>query len=58
MSNTANTGWIKNKNGEKFAPKTLGSQVIIGEDDTLENILNELKKVLLTVQLVTWEADD
>ena len=34
---TINTGWLKGKNGEKFAPKTLSSQVITNEGINLES---------------------
>ena len=38
---TVKTGWLKNNNGEKFAPKTLISQVVTNDGVTLENKLNE-----------------
>ncbi len=41
MSTTVKTGWLKNNNGEKFAPKTLVSQVVTNDGVTLENKLNE-----------------
>ena len=36
MSTVINTGWLKDNNGEKFAPKTLISQVITSEGKTYE----------------------
>lgn len=39
MSTTINTGWLKDKNGDKFAPKTLTSQVINGEGVSVEQLL-------------------
>lgn len=38
---TVNTGWLKDDNGEKFAPKTLSSQVITNDGVTLESVINE-----------------
>lgn len=37
---TVKTGWLKNNNGEKFAPKTLTSQVLTDEGVTLESQLS------------------
>lgn len=37
---TVKTGWLKNNNGEKFAPKTLTSQVLTDEGITLESQLS------------------
>ena len=34
---TINIGWLKNNNGEKFAPKTLSSQVMTSDGITLED---------------------
>ena len=42
MSTTVNTGWLKDNNGEKFAPKTLASQVVNAEGISIENKLNEM----------------
>lgn len=38
---TINIGWLKNKNGEKFAPKTLVSQVVTQDGIALENSIEE-----------------
>lgn len=44
---TIKTGWLKDKNGDKFAPKTLSSQVIdsdgVNLEDKIEDKLNELR---------------
>lgn len=37
MSTTVKTGWLKNNNGEKFAPKTLTSQVQTSDGILLED---------------------
>lgn len=52
---TIKTGWLKNKNGEKFAPKTLSSQVQTADGTLLEEKINsdldslkqEIKNLLL-----------
>lgn len=36
MSTTINIGWLNDNNGDKFAPKTLSSQVITSDGSTLE----------------------
>lgn len=40
MLTTVKVGWLKDNNGEKFAPKTLASQVITPEGITLESELS------------------
>jgi hypothetical protein len=47
MSTTIKTGWLKDKNGDKFAPKTLASQVqtndgILLEDKIQQDIENKI----------------
>jgi hypothetical protein len=42
MSTTVKTGWLNDKNGEKFAPKTLISQVQDNDGVLLEDKLNNL----------------
>lgn len=37
MSTIINTGWLNDDNGDKFAPKTLSSQVITSDGITLES---------------------
>ena len=39
MSTTIKTGWLKDNDGDKFAPKTLSSQVITSEGHTLESVV-------------------
>ena len=39
---TVNTGWLKDNNGEKFAPKTLSSQVMTKDGISIDTLLNEL----------------
>lgn len=47
MSTTVNIGWLKDNNGEKFAPKTLSSQVVTSDgvnlEDKIEAQLNEFR---------------
>lgn len=44
---TIKTGWLENKNGEKFAPKTLSSQVQTSEGVLLEDkIKNDIDAAL------------
>lgn len=38
---TVKTGWLKNNNGEKFAPKTLLSQVVASDGVTFEDKIRE-----------------
>ena len=59
---TVNTGWLKDNNGEKFAPKTLSSQVINNDGVSMDLLLNEMKDYIdskaVVIQMITWEADD
>lgn len=68
MSTTVKTGWLNDKNGDKFAPKTLLSQIMTSDGTTLES---KIENDLVTkedmnaaieqssqVQIITWEADD
>jgi hypothetical protein len=47
MSSTIKIGWLKDKNGEKFAPKTLTSQVQTSDgtsvDEKFDDILDKIK---------------
>ena len=48
MSTTIKTGWLKNENGEKVAPKTLVSQVQTTDGTLLEDKINtkvEVEKI-------------
>lgn len=46
MSTTVNLGWLKDKNGDKFAPKTITTQVISETGEKLEDRLKNTEKVL------------
>lgn len=49
MSTTIKTGWLNNKNGDKFAPKTLSSQVITADGIILEDkIQSDIDEQLTT----------
>ena len=41
-----NLGWLKDKNGEKFAPKTITTQVISETGKNLEDRLENYEKLL------------
>lgn len=67
MSTPVSTGWIKDSNGEKFAPKTLTSQVQTSDgillEDKIQADLNTVKagilnKVAPTIQYGTTEVAD
>lgn len=73
MAETVKTGWLQDNNGDKFAPKTLSSQVITSDGIALEvkldvDIANAESKMESTidaklngkaaVQFITWEDDD
>ncbi len=46
MSTTVTTGWLKDKNGDKFAPKTLSSQVATSDGTTLNTKLDDIQTQL------------
>ena len=52
MSTTIKTGWLKDNNGEKFAPKTLASQVQMSDgtlfEDKIQTDLNIMKDDILS----------
>lgn len=72
MSTTVNLGWLKDKNGDKFAPKTYTSQVyeydntpldeklqkIDKELESIENIVKSPSKVEIGQQLIVKEVDE
>lgn len=66
MSTTINTGWLKNNNGEKFAPKTLSSQVLTNDGTSIESKLysdlaimeNEIKSYSDSVTLIQTEFSE
>lgn len=51
MSTTVKTGWLKDNNGEKFAPKTLSSQIQDNDgtlfEDKIQDSLNTMKSEIL-----------
>lgn len=48
MSTTVKTGWLEDSNGDKFAPKTLTSQVQTSDgtliEDKIQSDINNIKK--------------
>ena len=52
MSTTVKTGWLKDSNGENFAPKTLSSQVQMSDgtlfEDKIQTDLNIMKEDILS----------
>ena len=61
MATTVNVGWLNDENGDKFAPKTLSSQVINNDGTSLQNTLNTMTSNIenkAQVQFITWEAND
>ena len=59
MSTTVKAGWLKDKNGNKFAPKTLSSQ-IINDDGTLfeSKVTNDLTNLENNTKTYTDTAFD
>lgn len=54
MSTTVKTGWLNDKNGDKFAPKTLTSQVQTSDGTLFEDKLQtDLDTILATAQAYT-----
>lgn len=52
MSTTVKTGWLKDKNGDKFAPKTLISQVQTNDGILLEDkIQADLEEAITNVSI-------
>lgn len=51
MSTTVKTGWLNDKNGDKFAPKTLISQVQTSDgiliEDKIQTDLDAVKQEIL-----------
>ena len=53
------TGWIKNEDGEKFAPKTLASQVMTSNGESIDTkilptVTDEDNDKFLVVQEGKW----
>lgn len=42
MSTTVNIGWLKDNNGNKFAPKTLSSQVINEDGVSIDQVISQI----------------
>lgn len=55
---TLKTGWLLNKSGEKFAPKTLLSQVSTDDGVLLEQKLNEIEEKIDSSRIVLWTNSD
>ena len=55
---TINKGWLKNNKGEKFAPKTLVSQVITPDGIAFDKKINEEYATKEAVQHLSKEIDD
>ena len=59
MPTTVKTGWLNDKNGDKFAPKTLTSQVQTSDgtliEDKIQDDLNAMKTEILD-RVSTLEA--
>jgi len=52
MSTTIKTGWLNDKNGDKFAPKTLTSQVQTSDGTLIEDkIAQDIQKALDTIEI-------
>lgn len=58
MSTTVNTGWLKDNYGEKFAPKTLASQVVTPDGKSfVEEIQEQLENVDVGIEITKAEYD-
>lgn len=44
MAESAKTGWVKDNNGNKIAPKTFTSQVMTSDGTSLDDVISELHK--------------
>lgn len=63
MATTVKTGWLHDKNGDKFAPKTLTSQVQTSDgiliEDKIQTDLDAAKQEILeSVSNVSIDVDD
>lgn len=57
MSNIVKTGWLIDKSGEKFSPKTLSSQVVTPDGILLEDKIQlELDKMSDKVDKISEEV--
>lgn len=55
---TINTGWLKNNKGEKFAPKTLASQVVTQDGKPFDKSIEDGYATKEEVQQLSEEIDD
>lgn len=62
MSTKVKTGWLHDENGDKFAPKTLTSQVQTSDgilfEDKIHTDLEAMKTVILEVTASKQYVDD
>lgn len=59
MSTTVKTGWLKDKNGDKFSPRTLTSQVQTSDGTPLEDkIANDISEVAEKIVQSNWDQND
>lgn len=59
MPTTVKTGWLQDKNGDKFAPKTLTSQVQTSDGVLLEDkIQADIDRVADKIVQSDWNADE
>ena len=55
MSTTVNYGWLKDKNNNKIAPKTLSSQVITNDGTSLEDKIDGISDgIVVNVPVGNW----
>lgn len=61
MSTTVKTGWLKSKNGEKFAPQTLSSQIITTNgtlfEEEIQSQLDNLNRDITQAEYDELEAN-
>ena len=58
MSTTVNEGWIKDNNGEKFAPKTLSSQIVTNEGTLFaEEIQEKIDNIDVGIEITKAEYE-
>ena len=73
MSEVIKTGWLHNDDGDKFAPRTLSSQIVTSDGISIENKISDglaktetkMKSAIddkmdgkSAVQIITWEVGD
>ena len=58
MSTTVNVGWLKDNNGEKFAPKTLSSQIVTNEGTLFaEEIQEKIDNIDVGIEITKAEYE-